>query len=84
MNISSVLVNARSEMVKQLQSELPALPGVEVHAATEEGRMIVTIEAESDRAVADMFETINRQPGVLSVSMVYHHNESDPDEEVLR
>ncbi len=82
MNISSVLVSARPERVKQVQDGLLAFAGVEVHAATEEGRLIVTIEAESDRAVADMFETINQQPGVLSVSMVYHHNESDPDEEV--
>ena len=82
MNISSLLVSARAERVMQVQNSLLTYAGVEVHAATDDGRMIVTIEAESDRAVADMFEKINRQPGVLSVSMVYHHYESDPDEEV--
>lgn len=82
MNISSVLVNARPEKVMQVQGDLCARAGVEVHAASAEGRLIVTIEAESDRAVADIFEQINRQPGVLSVSMVYHHFESDPDGEV--
>ncbi len=82
MNISSVLVNARPEKVMQVQDGLRACAGVEVHAASDDGRLIVTIEAESDRAVADMFEEINRQPGVLSVSMVYHHYESDPDGEV--
>lgn len=81
MNISSVLVNARPEKVKQVQDDLLALAGVEVHAATDDGRMIVTIEADSDQAVADMFATINHQPGVLSAAMVYHQYESDPDEE---
>ena len=81
MNISSVLVNARPEKVKQVQDDLLALTGVEVHAATDDGRMIVTIEADSDQAVADMFATINHQPGVLSAAMVYHQYESDPDEE---
>lgn len=81
MNISSVLVNARPNLMNQVQGGLMALSGVEVHAATEEGRLIVTIEADSDQAVANMFEVINHLPGVLSASMVYHQYESDPDEE---
>jgi nitrate reductase NapD len=81
MNISSVLVNARSEKIAQVQHGLLALAGVEVHAVTEEGRLIVTIEADSDQAVANMFEEINHLPGVLSASMVYHQYETDPDEE---
>jgi nitrate reductase NapD len=82
MNISSVLVSTRPERAKSVECDLHTLAGVEVHAVTEEGRLIVTIEAESDRAVADTFEEINRQPGVLAVSMVYHQFESDPDREV--
>ena len=81
MNISSVLVNVRSGLLRQVQDDLATLNGVEVHAATEEGRLIVTIEAGSDKDVANMFEVINHLPGVLSVSMVYHQYESDPDEE---
>ncbi len=81
MNISSVLVNARPERIAQVREGLLALSGVEVHAATEDGRLIVTIEADSDQAVADMFAEINQQPDVLSVAMVYHQYESDPDEE---
>jgi len=82
MNISSVLVSARPDRVKGVEAGLLAFAGVEVHGASDAGRLVVTIEAESDRAVADLFEAINRQPGVLSVSMVYHHYEADPDQEV--
>lgn len=81
MNISSVLVNVRPNLVRQVQGDLATLNGVEVHAATEEGRLIVTIEADSEQAVANMFEVINHLPGVLSASMVYHQYESNPDEE---
>ena len=49
--------------------------------ATESGQMIVTIEADSTQAVANLFAQINEQPGVLSASMVYHQFEPDPDEE---
>lgn len=82
MNISSVLVNARPEHSGQVQQGLLALSGVEVHAITEEGRMVVTIEADSERALAHLYEAINQQPGVLSTAMVYHQYESDPDLEV--
>lgn len=81
-NISSVLVNARPGLLKQVQDGLATLAGVEVHAVTEDGRLIVTIEADSDQSVADMFTVINHLPGVLSASMVYHQFESNPDEEV--
>jgi len=81
MNISSLLVNARPEALPQVQGNLLALGGVEVHAATDSGQLIVTIEADSDRAAADLFTKISQQPGVLSTSLVYHQFESDPDEE---
>lgn len=81
MNISSLLVNARPEAQGELQHQLLALDGVEVHAASKDGRLIVTIEAESDRAAADMFTTISQLAGVLSASLVYTQFEPDPDEE---
>ncbi|MBL8424714.1 MAG: chaperone NapD [Candidatus Accumulibacter phosphatis] len=81
MNISSVLVNARHEAITRVKASLCALGGVEVHVVTESGQMIVTIEADSDQAVANLFARINEQPGVLSASMVYHQFEPDPDEE---
>ena len=81
-SISSVLVNARPDLLKQAQQALEALPGVEVHAVTEDGRLIVTIEASFDQSVANTFEAINQLPGVLSASMVYHQYETDPDREI--
>ena len=81
MNLSSVLVNARPQALHRLREGLSALRGVEVHAATEDGRLIVTIEGDSVQAIADLFAQINQQPGVLSAAMVYHQFEPDPDEE---
>ncbi|MDS4013526.1 MAG: chaperone NapD [Candidatus Accumulibacter sp.] len=81
MNISSVLVNAQPQAVHEVQRRLLALPGIEIHVVTQDGRLIVTIEAESAQAAADTFSQINQQPGVLSASMVYHQFESDPDKE---
>jgi nitrate reductase NapD len=81
-SISSVVVNAHPDRIRQVMDGLATLPGVEVHVATEEGKLIVTIESDSDKSVAKTFEAINQQPGVLSASMVYHQYETNPDEEV--
>ena len=81
MNISSVLVYTRPQDLQLVREQLSALAGVEVHGASENGRLIVIIEADSVQAVADIFAQINQQPGVLAASMVYHQFEPDPDEE---
>lgn len=81
-SISSVLVNAKPEWIGRVQEGLATLPGVEVHAVTEDGRLIVTIEASFDQSVANTFEAINQLPGVLAASMVYHQYETDPDREI--
>lgn len=80
-NISSLVVAALPAQAVSVQASLTALPGVEVHAVAGDGRMVVTIDADSDDATVELFETIRQLPGVLSAAMVYHQHESDPDKE---
>jgi len=80
-NISSVILGVLPESAPSVRLALSALAGVEVHALTEDGRMIVTIEAADEGATVSSFETIRQLPGVLSAALVYHQYETDPDEE---
>lgn len=82
LNISSAIVHARPGTSGAVQSRLAGIDGVDIHAVSEEGRMIVTIESDDDRGTADTFAFISQVDGVLSASMVYHQTESDPDKEV--
>jgi nitrate reductase NapD len=81
MNISSAIVYVRRSHAQHVRAALRDIPGVEIHAATEDGRLIVTIEGTSDRDTADAFERINLTEGVLSAALVYHRFESDPAKE---
>lgn len=81
MDISSLIVSAKPEDGAQVQALLEATDGVEVHTVADDGRMIVTIEAESEQATLSTYQLIGQMPGVLAVSMVYHQIESNPDEE---
>lgn len=75
MNISGIVVHASPDKIDMIRARLEEIPGVEVHAASTEGKMVVTIEKPADREVADIFEEISRIPGILSTAMVYHHFE---------
>ncbi len=80
-NISSIIVGAFPEQAATVKEQLFAMPGVEVHAVGDDGRMVVSIETDSDNNTVETFERIRQLPGVLSASMVYHQYEPDPDKE---
>lgn len=80
MNITGILVSALPEQSDAVRDRLGAIPGVEVHAVSPEGRMVVTVERASDREMTDAFDAINKLPGVLSAALVYHHDEDLVDE----
>jgi nitrate reductase NapD len=81
-NISSAIVHARPGHAAEVQRALAAVAGVEVHAVSDEGKLIITIESPGDRETADTFEAISRMDHVMSTSMVYHQTESDPETEI--
>lgn len=82
MNISSAIVYARPGTESALRAHLSMLPGVEVHAASEDGKIIITLESASERSAVDQYEAIGRREGVLNVAMVYQQTESHPDQEI--
>lgn len=82
MNISSVIIIPHPDHIETVQHGLREIDGVEVHAVSPEGKVIVTIEAESDHDTTRLFEFISQLDGVMSASMVYHQSESDPEMEI--
>ena len=74
-NICGVLVHARTEHAQQVKSYLAELSGVEVHSDTGDGRLIVTVEGDSRRYVADTISSFQQVDGVLSASMVYQYSD---------
>lgn len=79
MNISGVLVYAVAKQADSVAESLSAIEGVEVHAV-ENGKLVVTVEHNNINALADQVMQFQDMSGVMSVAMVYQHNE---DEESL-
>jgi nitrate reductase NapD len=82
MNISSAIVYAKPMQDDTVRARLCAIEGVEVHAATEDGKMIITIESENDHTAIDTYKAIEHLSGVLSVAMIFQQSESNPEQEL--
>lgn len=78
MNIAGVLVHARPEKLAGVETQLIELPGVEIHASTEDGRLVVTVEDDASR-LADTVMGLQDVDGVLSTSLIYHHFEDSEE-----
>ena len=79
MHIAGVVVRPRPGHSSSVEQEVCAQPGVEVHAVSEDGRLVVTVEGESRHEVADMIYKLDRLDGVMNASMVYEHSEYEPE-----
>jgi len=77
MNICGVLVQGRSAERSGIHAALSAMPGVEIHAETEAGQLVVTVEDAEHASVADTLADINNVHGVLAASLVYQYSEDD-------
>lgn len=82
MNISSAIVYSHPKQEAKLRAQLATLPGVEVHASTDDGKLVISIEADNAAAAADTYQAIERAPGVLSMALVFQQTESNPDQEI--
>ena len=77
MHIAGVLVRTNPEHVSSVRSGLTAIDGLEVHATTENGQLIVTIEGQQRQHIADSLLQLNSLPHVLAASLVYEQSESE-------
>lgn len=76
-NICGVLVHTRPGNVEDVKGRLADLPGVEVHAATEEGRVVVTVEDTPERLAIDTISDIFQTEGVINASLVYQYTDDE-------
>ncbi len=81
MNVCGVLVRARPERGEAVARALAEMPGVEVHAATPDGRIVVTLEHESRRGVADALTAMHNVEGVLNAALVYEYGDNETEAE---
>jgi nitrate reductase NapD len=81
MNISSAIVHIVPARLDEACALLSGLPGVEIHARTPEGKVVVVLEDDDTESAANSYVALHGIPGVASVAMVYQYCDDKQDTE---
>lgn len=85
MNICSVVVHTRPEKLASVHTKLDQLSGVEVHGENKQGKLIVTVEGDTDNKLADKMAAFSDVNGVINAVMIYHYcGDESENEEVVQ
>jgi nitrate reductase NapD len=77
MNISSAILHIAPARLGEAREALLALSGLEIHAETPEGKMIVVLEDDDLESAANKYVALHGVPGVASVAMVYQYSDDE-------
>ncbi|MCE1242005.1 chaperone NapD [Oryzomicrobium sp.] len=80
MNLASLVVRAQPAKMAVLRDALLAIPGAEIHAETEDGRMIVTVEETPEQTVSTALTRVQQLEPVICVTLAYEHSERATEE----
>lgn len=80
MSISGVVLHVRPGDIEPVSQCVTAMVGVEIHATTEDGRLVVTVDQADDRDASETLVALQNTDGVLSASLVYNYFEQDSAE----
>ena len=80
-HISSLVVHTRPEHVPAIVARIDAIHGAEVHGGHDTGKLIVTLETDTESQVVDRINAIQLLDGVLAATLVFHHSEPVPERE---
>ncbi|PRY25171.1 periplasmic nitrate reductase chaperone NapD [Aliiruegeria haliotis] len=75
MNICGCLVHAAPDMVESVARAASAMDGVEIHARTDDGRLVVVVEDVEGSLASETIMAMHQIPGVVSLALTYHHFE---------
>ncbi len=81
MNICGCLVHAAPGTAESVAHAVDAMHGVEVHARTEDDRLVIVVEDTAQKTAAEVIMDMHQIPGVLSLALTYHHFEDPQGDE---
>ena len=77
MNISSAILHVVPARLAEAREALRKLPGLEIHAESPEGKMVVVLEDDDLESAANKYVALHGMPGVASVAMVYQYSDDE-------
>lgn len=76
MNIVSLVLRIHPETRLAAEAALTAMPGVECHDMSADGRLVATVEDAPGAAMSDTLIAIHRIPQVLAATLAYEYSDA--------
>jgi len=73
--ISSLVVQTLPDMLPMVRKRLMAIPGTDVFAESDEGKLVVVLDSENHRKAAERISEIQQNAGVLSATLIYQYDD---------
>lgn len=74
-HIAGIVVYAMPGHLDATKTNVASIPSAEIHAVSADGKIVVTLEAETTSRILDTMDAIRTLPGVVDVALVYQHAE---------
>lgn len=71
-HIASFVGHAIADQLDDVQHSIEQTPGAEVHAVSAEGKIVFTIEGDSQSAIGRKMDQLKCHTGLLNLAPVYH------------
>ena len=81
-SICGVMVFILPEKRAEVEARMLEISGLEIHGASDEGKLVVTIETPSYKETGDAVTRLQKLEGILSIGMIYQHAEALDDDEL--
>ena len=81
MNLASLVVHTLPSDREQIAGQLLGLPGVEIHATTDDGRLVVTVDNDASQVTADTLQAIHETQGVISAAITFQYSDDSETDE---
>ncbi len=81
MNLSSIVVLTKPELLEEVLKSIKASDYCEYHLHDEKGRIIVTIEGENTEEEINKLKKLQTIPHVISAEMAFAYSEDELEQE---
>ena len=71
-HVASFVLQAIPEQANELKNVIQAIKGAEIHAVSEQGKIVFTLEDNSQKAIGKAIDKLKYHQGILSLAPVYH------------
>ncbi|KGK00628.1 chaperone NapD [Thalassotalea sp. ND16A] len=71
-HVASFVAQITPTCEDEFKDLITAIPGAEVHAISETGKIVFTIEATQQYIIGNYIDTIKSNTGLLTLAPVYH------------